>query len=558
MRRQKSLYLQPENRWYLPDLDRHITTTMKRILLLTALAGTVVGGLLIGCNKEASTGESKGALVSAGKNSFREVTSRLDPGGDLYLYLSTEQLLAGLSGRIAGWREVFASLPNTDAEERDQIGKAFDLVTALVKNSGLEEVSGFGASAIATEPDFYHSKVFLHHYPNRGQGFLWNMCGRKAHALAGLDLLPSNTAMALFSDLDVPLVWSEVQQQARQAGLPQAEEFLNKLPEMFEKSAGLKWGKVLESLGGEFGLVITLDDSRMIPVPLPTREPLEVPEPGVLIVARVKDDVIFNRIETALKQSGQQVIPVDKPDLKMRTLPVPLPLPIRLRPTVAASAGYLFIATTDALIQEALAVKSGQKPGLTSTDEFKRLAKDVSPQGNSFTYLSQRFGRTLMQIQRQALAMSAQAQPAQQQWLQSLLQPERMTFSYCVSANTEEGWLTVGNGNQHPAKMILAPALIFPAAMLSAIAIPNFVKARAASSSNACINNLRQIDAAKQQWALENGKKAADVPTRSDLQPFIGRTPRGPWPVCPQGGQYTIGPVDQLPACSIPGHSLAN
>jgi prepilin-type N-terminal cleavage/methylation domain-containing protein len=38
--------------------------------------------------------------------------------------------------------------------------------------------------------------------------------------------------------------------------------------------------------------------------------------------------------------------------------------------------------------------------------------------------------------------------------------------------------------------------------LLAAIAIPNFVKARASSQANACINNLRQLDGAAQQWAL--------------------------------------------------------
>ena len=42
--------------------------------------------------------------------------------------------------------------------------------------------------------------------------------------------------------------------------------------------------------------------------------------------------------------------------------------------------------------------------------------------------------------------------------------------------------------------------------LLAAIAIPNFVKARATSQANACINNLRQIDGAAQQWALERGQ----------------------------------------------------
>ena len=45
--------------------------------------------------------------------------------------------------------------------------------------------------------------------------------------------------------------------------------------------------------------------------------------------------------------------------------------------------------------------------------------------------------------------------------------------------------------------------------LLAAIAIPNFVKARETAQQNACINNLRQISAAKQQWALENNATAA-------------------------------------------------
>src|ERR1700743_685526 len=54
--------------------------------------------------------------------------------------------------------------------------------------------------------------------------------------------------------------------------------------------------------------------------------------------------------------------------------------------------------------------------------------------------------------------------------------------------------------------------------LLAAIAIPNFVKARQTSQTNACINNLRIIDAAKQQWALEKGKQTTDTPVGTDLQ----------------------------------------
>ena len=78
-------------------------------------------------------------------------------------------------------------------------------------------------------------------------------------------------------------------------------------------------------------------------------------------------------------------------------------------------------------------------------------------------------------------------------------------------------------------------------------------QAKLAANANACNNNLRQIDAAKQQWALENTKTTDAVPKAQDLLPYLKD---GIFPVCPDGGNYTINAVGELPTCSIPGHAL--
>jgi hypothetical protein len=68
-----------------------------------------------------------------------------------------------------------------------------------------------------------------------------------------------------------------------------------------------------------------------------------------------------------------------------------------------------------------------------------------------------------------------------------------------------------------------------------------------------CINYLRQIDAAKQQWALENNKGADAVPQPQDLVRYF---PNSIMPQCPAGGRYTMNAVNRAPTCSIPGHVL--
>jgi len=96
--------------------------------------------------------------------------------------------------------------------------------------------------------------------------------------------------------------------------------------------------------------------------------------------------------------------------------------------------------------------------------------------------------------------------------------------------------------------------------LLAAIAIPNFLKARATAQQNACINNLRQIDGAKQQWALEVGKGSTDTPADTDIQPYMGRGSAGNLPWCPLAGtnhgfdnSYTMGAESVAPLCALNG-----
>lgn len=90
--------------------------------------------------------------------------------------------------------------------------------------------------------------------------------------------------------------------------------------------------------------------------------------------------------------------------------------------------------------------------------------------------------------------------------------------------------------------------------LLVAIAIPNYVKARANSQANACINNLRQIDGAMQTFAIENGKHVgAPVSYPTDLTPYIKLNSNSQIPACPAGGTYSVSPVgiDPSVSCSL-------
>ena len=89
--------------------------------------------------------------------------------------------------------------------------------------------------------------------------------------------------------------------------------------------------------------------------------------------------------------------------------------------------------------------------------------------------------------------------------------------------------------------------------LLAVIAIPAVIKARNKSQANVCISNLRQIDSAKEQWAMLTGKRNGSAVVVSEVDEFIKG---GNGPSCPAGGTYDYTTIGTNPVCDKPGHEL--
>src|SRR5437667_9179598 len=126
-------------------------------------------------------------------------------------------------------------VPMLTDEQRAEANKGFDLAQRLIRNSGLEEISGVGISGIATEKGRYRMKLLVHHYPDRKSGYLWSLFGASPHALDGLNQLPATTALGVFFDLDLSGLWTILQREMSQSGIGQLEEWSRAFPKAFEE-----------------------------------------------------------------------------------------------------------------------------------------------------------------------------------------------------------------------------------------------------------------------------------------------------------------------------------
>jgi prepilin-type N-terminal cleavage/methylation domain-containing protein len=122
----------------------------------------------------------------------------------------------------------------------------------------------------------------------------------------------------------------------------------------------------------------------------------------------------------------------------------------------------------------------------------------------------------------------------------------------------QKGSMRINTSSRHGFTMVEIMIVVAIIGLLASVAIPNYVKARGLSQRNACINNLRQLDGAVQQWALENKKALTDPVTINDATPFLKNSV-----VCQAGGttvdnSYSVKNAATPPECISPGGTSVN
>ncbi|MDQ1350339.1 MAG: hypothetical protein QG657_640 [Acidobacteriota bacterium] len=453
------------------------------------------------------------------KNSFSEVTSKLDPGGNIYLYVGTERVAKFLDELAVKIRSMIEKEVAKPGSKDADFMKTFDFVYGLIKDSGLMEVSGFGMSSVAVDANLNHSKFVLHHYPGKDSGVIWHMMEAKPHELTLLKMLPASTAAASFSDFKLKALWDWMKKEAAASDMPKVKEFILALePMMLQK--GIPLEAMLNSIDS-MGFVLMLDSAKKCSIPLGPK-PLEIPEPGFAIVLSVKDDTIFNLLQTKLTFAVKS----EDPAVKKLQIPLP-PLPVPIAPVILPKDGMLIIASNNQVVDAMFAAKE-KGDGLIAGADFARLSANIPTQGNSFRYVSPRLMPTIIDIQKKGLELSKspEGEKGMVMMLLNLFAKDMSTFG--VLQNTDEGMIYTFNHTMNMEYIVLLPVTV-PAAIVAAIAVPNYLTAMQKRKEKATMADMKALAMAIDAYIVDHkaapvGKTLAEI--KGKLEPkYIKEVP---------------------------------
>ena len=432
------------------------------------------------------------AKVSAEKSSYAEVAKHLDTHGQLFMYLSTEQLGAQadqLFESFAKMAEKSRPLGSTGPAAGPNPDIGLKILRQAYRESGLMDVSGVGLSSFAIDKGLYRNRLAAHHYPDKGDGKLWKVFGTVAHEQAALKLLPATTAFAYHTDLDPKLAWDWIKTLVQQSGDKALIEMFN------QTTTNPQTGPMIEGLLGsvtEAGIAITLNSTSTNKISFPVDDKImEFPEPGLVILLKVKDDKVAQAIEPLLTLGpiNPQKIMAGTNEL-IAMMPLPLPVPLQVQVTMLKVDDYVIVCSTLALAKEIAAIKSGEAPGLIASEEFKKLSKGVNLDGNQFQFVSARMGQTIQQLQQ---SVAKDASPEITGIMGFLNDPKAPPFSHFgVTKVTVEGIQLDSLATTSGPQTLALQVGVVPAGIAAALILPAVSKSRDGAEVAKCQSNLKQ------------------------------------------------------------------
>ncbi|HEY8991967.1 MAG TPA: hypothetical protein VIM46_08320 [Luteolibacter sp.] len=457
---------------------------------LVAIALVAIFASFAGCKPKATAPEAVKLVPETERSRhFAAVSSQLELGGTLYGY-------ADIDGDILKAVPYLKMLADTVAEQQPMAAPFLKQDFAqILTELGLNDVKAIGLSSVPSANGGFRNRVYLH-TPAGRRGLLSGLGGEPT-AFTNARLAPADADLYAESDVDFAALYAALRALvARVAGEPLAGVLETQL-QADAAGVGVTPLNVIKSLKGRVTLVLRTDAESTFTIP--SAQPFTVP--ACQFLARV--DGLGGALDPALAKLPVFTVSQEG---AVKVYAINEQSPIKgLQPVIAVDGAALYIASDAAFLKASLA-RTG---GLAQAPEFRAALAELGEKGNGVTYVSPRLFTQLRRLKTLNPQLGEESLHSFDLVLGGLPEPKQPLVA--VRMNLPEGILYRARWHRSLKQDVAMVTVYNPVAvgLMAAMAIPAFQKVRTVSQEKAIINNLRQLDAAAQQFMLETGTPTA-------------------------------------------------
>lgn len=535
---------------------------MKKLVMLVFVVG--LGVLLGACeqqSQQAGQAEATPTAMSSptpqGPNPrFYKVQERLDPGGSFYLYADTKGLLKDMLKMF----EPMAKSPGAPP----QFNVIYTGVDSAIDRLGLYGVHDLGISVVDEEGEYSRYKSFVS--TPEGRSGLLALLGEQPHPLTALEYAPEDTALFYTFEFDTPggleLLKNLIREVAGQASLGVFEQQMQRM----EQQSGVRLRQALGNMKGEFAVILALDPEEKLTIREGGAE-VSIDSPKVVVMLPVGDGVLYEDLKQVLGRQGMVSDEASTGTLRRVAIQTP-PLPQwRISPVMAIDEQFLYLSTHAGFFDRVMETKQAGGPTLAEAEEFGRLSEGLPTEGNSMEYVSARFMQTYKAFNlgmRKAVSRGGRGEAVPMAGTQIMEQFGLGEVGmYSIAIAREDGLQSIGRSPFNARKLVAAMATV-PAAVLTAIAVPNFLEAQGRAKVSRARADMRSLATAIEAYRIDTnaypawsadpgenmfGDRAGQAPTLREQPTFKrGRPLIGQHRNSPMTLTTPIAYITQLPA----------
>ncbi|MFT5130177.1 MAG: hypothetical protein ACI8W8_003806, partial [Rhodothermales bacterium] len=331
-------------------------------------------------------------------SSFADVARYLEPNGDAYVYLNSDQFAT----KVLEFSEAIGeAIMLAQPKERPQFQRTLKALRQLAEETGALEIKGMGMSS-ARKGGMQSGRTVLFHGDTQPTGRLWQIGGGKPHAFTGLSMMPKTTVAAFTGDCRLDLLWESLDALAATIG-PDARDGLRELRKALAEYGDLD--ATMAAFTGEITLIVTLDTERSHA--LDCNPDVQIPELSILLSLGVKAPNLHGAFET-LFGAHPQLEHLEIPGATAFALRPEQEQAFRWWPTFAKTEGRFIFASNPDIVKSVLNVPIGE--GIATSAEFQQLQTGMPTEGNQLTFVSRRLSDELGRIAK-ALAPETELPP---------------------------------------------------------------------------------------------------------------------------------------------------